>query len=234
MPKKTKNKQIKKRRPHRFGEINGIPHPMPFQQSLVVHERRYRFTLVNATGALFSYNISAAKLGALESFWSTTTTLSQLWESIRVREICLYGTPPQNGSTVDVAINYGGPNLGAAGPNVSRTATSMGMSVPAFVAMKPPKDSQASQWQSCQTNIGNVTLFTLTVFANGTSNQIFICDIWLDATKSTDSRKTNNTTTITGPASANEAYFLALDNNAGANLSTSNNWVPSAGAITIV
>jgi len=209
-----------------------IPRPRGYVQSLLVRSRHYRFYYNNATGAPFSFNISAAKLGALESWFSTTTTLAQQWESVRIRNIQMYGSPPQNGQTVNLSIEYSGVNLGVGGSQYKKVGTSMGMTDPAYLSFRPPRGSQSGQWQPTQTNTGNVQLFTIAADGNGVSNQAFILDLWMDCSETTDTRA-NNTTTITGPAAAAQKYFLALDNNAGANLSTSNNWVPEGNPLSI-
>jgi len=110
----------------------------------------------------------------------------------------------------------------------------MGMTEPAYAALTPGRDAQSGQWQSGQVNVGNVNLFQITADGNGTTNQSFILDIMVVLRMTNDARTSNNNVAVTGPATVGGFYYLALDNNAGANLAVSSDWKPDGINPTIV
>jgi hypothetical protein len=143
----------------------------------------------------------------------------------------LWGSPPQNGGTVNVSVVYDSSVLGIQGNNKVLADTSMGMTKPAHVRLVPQPNEQAAQWQFGNTNSPS-NLFKLNIDNNNVANQQFICDIVCDLRITSDARTANNNVTITGPATVGELYYLPLDSNAGANGSVGSTWSPDGASNT--
>jgi len=210
-----------------------VPMPPPYTPTTTV-SRKFRFYAnITGGGVVTTYIINAPKLCALQSFAVTTTSLVQMYETVKVKSIKVWGSPPQNGLACSCRIEFAGAGYGIQGANRSVSDYSMGMTKPAYCKLTPDPTSQAAQWQNGGTG-NNDNLFSITINPQGLNTVAFIIDVSLELRISTDQRTTLNTTTITGPAVASGIYYLALDNNCSGTLSVSNNLTPDESLPTIV
>jgi hypothetical protein len=233
MKPKFRRRKNKKNNGTSMVKRSGVPMPPPYTPTSSI-SRKFRFYAnITGGGAVTTYIINAPKLCALQSFALTTTSLVQMFETVRVRSIKIWGSPPQNGLACSCRVEFSGAALGIQGDNRSVSDYSMGMTKPAFVKCRPSPSSQASQWQTgVTTNTSN--LFSITLNPQSLNTVAFIIDISVDLRVSTDQRTTLNVTTVTGPATVSGIYYLALDNNCSAALSTSNNLTPDESLPTII
>lgn len=192
-----------------------------------VHTRTYRFGYTPNTGALAEHVITATKLCALESIATTTTNLVMLYEQVKVHSIKLWGTPPQNGTSLSVGINFNSLTAGNQGNNRQVSDTSMGMTKPAFCMIRPGPNDAAGLWQpGINSGLGALALFSTTIDPNGQANVTFLIDIHVSFRATPDPRVAGQNHTVVGPAVAGGYYYMALDNNSGATGSVGNNWTP--------
>jgi len=230
-------KMIKRSRRQRKPPQNNlltVPMPPSYRPNPVV-TRVYRFVYTPNTGAVLESLITPAKLCALECIATSTTNLIQIFETVKVNWVKIWGTPPQNGAVVSAAVNYTGATAGIQGNNRSKSDYSMGMTKPAYVHLTPGPRDLAGAWQpgNVSTAPGTAAVFTISINPNGVSNQAFIVDVNLSLTRTADARTTGNNVAITGPATVGGYYYLALDNNAGATGATSSNFKPDGVLVTI-
>jgi hypothetical protein len=189
----------------------------------------FRFMLGNSVAEGTVYNFSAAKLCALISIGQTSTTLAQLFERVQIKWIKAWSTTAQTSGlfvSKSITIQYSGTGNGIVGPDTMVSDTSVGATRNARLKYAPPKTCQASQPQDGGTTSPS-RLFS--IIAGGGC----IVDICLNLTVTGNARSTTFSTTVTGPATVGQIYWLALDNNAGANLSTSDNWAPMPELLTV-
>lgn len=195
------------------------PQPPPFTSSLLV---RKRFRFVNGTNS-GTYTITACKLGSLISMATLVagTTVVQFFDSVRVISVELWASSNSSNTPQTVSINYAGSIAGVLGPQFSRSDTSTGMTRVAHVKFRPPRDSQASQWQATDvTGIGTNTLFKITI-PNGTT-----IDVSLELAVPAVVRSSVNNFSVSAGVSST-IYYLALDNAAGGSGSSASNLIPA-------
>jgi len=210
-----------------------VPMPGHYNPTFtMVHKYRFRYT--PASGAAASYLITPAKLCSLWTIATSTTQVTQIFESVRILKVKMWGTPPQNGTTTSCSINFAGGTLGFQGPNKKISADTMGMSSPAYISLTPDKDSYPDLWQIGDVSISTTQYFTIYIDPNGVSNQTYIIDITCALRQTTDGRTSGNNIAITGPAVVGGFYYLALDNNAGATGSTSSVWKPDPASLPFI
>jgi hypothetical protein len=209
------------------------PMPPPYTPTTTV-QRKFRFYAnITGGGSVTTYILNAPKLCALQSFALTTTSLVQLYETVRIKSVKVWGSPPQNGLACSARVEFAGAALGIQGDNRSVSDYSMGMTKPAYVSCRPHPTSQAAQWQTgVTTNSSN--LFSITLNPQSLNTVAFIIDVSLELRISSDQRTTLNVTTVAGPATVSGIYYLALDNNCSGALSTSNNLTPDESLPTII
>lgn len=201
--------------------------PPKYVSNLVVR-KNFRFVLSSgADGTKFNFN--APKLCALISYATSTTNLVQAFESVKIKKITLWSATDQSSGIFlprTVAVEFPGTTLGLQGATIMESDMSTGSNRVARVRLRPNPGSQAGQWQSgITTNTG--TLFTLI------AGQGSIVDVDLLLTVSGDARTSNNSTTVTGPATVTGVYWLSLDNNCTGSLSTGNAWTTMPELVTI-
>ncbi len=213
--------------------INGLincPSQPPKMISNLVIRKTFRFVLSTSVTSEQQFTFTPAKIGALMGYATNSTTIIQLFESVRIRKITVWSSV-NNQTTANiaprtVAVVFFGNALGIMGSNQSAQDMSVGQTRVAKVALRPAPGSQASQWQSTLTS-------SLPAFFGITAAGGSVCDIDLEATITPDSRAGNASVTVTGAAVVGQLYYLALDNNAGGTGSVSNQWVPPPDLITI-
>lgn len=233
---KKNNKAKRVNRPQSQMRMS-IPAPPSYDASSIVSRRfRFQYAYTPSSGTA-TFNISAAKLGALQVIGTVVnTTAVQLYEAVRIRKVELWASPTADSNEVDVAVIFQGATLGAAGANRQMSDTTIGMTKGAYVGLTPGKlgSTQASQWQKTDTNVGNVTLFTLIVSSTNTGAtgvSTVTCDVHVALRITADARTTANSVTLTTVA-VGAFYNLALDNPAGGTLSSANSWTPDRTLVT--
>ncbi len=188
--------------------------PQDYEASCVV-SKIFRFEY-NVTNTRSSITIAPSQLCSLLAFGVNATTVVQVFESVKLRRIQMWGNPPVDGDLTKIGVNFSGVALGITGPGGLHTSSSGGTSRPAKLDVTPPAASQACQWQSGNTSSGNQTLFELQGICTGSSASIatITVDIHVALKCSADPRTTNNLVTVAGPATPGAIYYLSLDNNA--------------------
>jgi len=211
------NKQVKRKNNRDRDEIV-IHQPATYIPTTTV-SRKFRFFANGSNfatpNAAATFAITPARLGALQGIATAANTLIMLYETVKVKRVEVWASPPQSGGVVSVSVIFSAPNLGVQGSALGKSDYSMGMSKPAYVSAKPSRTSQAAQWQTCQTNTGNATLFEIYLNPNGITGQAFIIDITLTLRMTTDARTANNSVTTSGALTTGGFYNSFLDNNAG-------------------
>lgn len=199
-----------------------IAHP-PQYIANVVTTKTWRFC-PTVTGA---YTITAAKLCGLLSYASTTTAIHQVYESVRIHYIRVWGAAGSTTAVGSVSVTYFGQNLGSAGANSTISDTTVGATRVAAIHAPPPRDSQAAQWQSGQTNVGTVNLFEVNCPAGG------VIDVHLSMKVSHNLRTVGTNNATLGIAGVvGQLYYLALDNAYGGTGSVGNTINPDPSLVT--
>lgn len=204
-----------------------IPAPPRYLSNLIVR-KTFRFVATSGADGTI-YNFSAAKLCSLIGIATTTTNIVQMFEAVQVVMIrCWSSTDQSSGIFLPrtISAEFNGTALGIVGPQGKASDMSTGATRVAHFTLVPPKGSQASQWQSGSTS-SPAQFFSITAGSGA------IVDIVLNLTVAGDARSTNNSVTVNGPAVVGQVYWLALDNNAGGNLSAANVWSPMPELISI-
>jgi len=196
--------------------------------SNLIVRKTFRFVATSGADGT-TYNFSAAKLCSLIGIATTSTNIIQMFESVQVVMIrCWSSTDQSSGIFLPrtISAEFNGTSLGIIGPQGKASSMSTGATRVAHFTLRPPKGSQAAQWQSGSTS-SPAQFFSITA-GNGA-----IVDIVLNLTVTGDSRSSNNNVTVNGPAVVGQVYWLALDNNAGGNLSSADVWSPMPELISI-
>ncbi len=194
--------------------------------------RCFRFVYAYGGGPQV-YTITPAKLCSLQVIGTVVnTTAAQIYEAARLRKVEMWANGGSSG-TMQLSCVFSGTTLGIAGPNQVVSDSSIGMTVPAHVVAKPSRNSQASQWQSGDTNVGTNTLFVLTFANTGTIGAIVAVtiDIHVSLRMTGNARTSNNTVALTTVA-LGAFYNLALDNPAGGTGSVTSDLVPDRSLVT--
>jgi hypothetical protein len=205
------------------------PSPPSYRANAIV---RKTFRFINSGGSATeqTFNISSAKLCALIAFTNVVnTTLSQLFETVKIKYVELWQGPNTNSLLPrTVSVQYNGGNLGTTGSDQPVSDMSVGATRVAHVKVKPRKGiDQAGFFQPGQTNVGVVQLFAIVCSLGA------VIDVCGDFVMSSDARTTNNTLNVV-TAAAGTYYYMALDNTAGATLSSANFLTPDPTLVTTI
>jgi len=205
----------------------GMAEPPPYRANAIVR-KTFRFVNTGGSASETVFNISAAKLCALISFSSATNSfLAQLFETVRIRHVSVWQGPNTNSLMPrTVSVQFNGTNLGIAGSDQPISDMSVGATRVGHVHAKPRRGiDAASFFQPGQTNVGIVQLFAIVC------SQGAVIDVCGDFVFSSDLRNTNNTfVSVTNALGV--YYYMALDNLAGATLSSSNFLTPDPTLVT--
>ncbi len=111
------------------------------------------------TTAAGSYSISGQSLGDLICMATSATAAYQLTSAVRLSRIEMWGTPSSSFAPVTVSCDFRGTTAGTFGPSRLMSDTSVGSTRVAHLVAQPPRDSQASQWQSASSTgvIGTIS-----------------------------------------------------------------------------
>lgn len=214
-------------------DMLSIPHPPSYVNNSIV-SRRYRFqNTYTASAGLLVYTITPSKLCALQVIGTVVnTTAAQLFEAVRVRSVEVWASPGVDGNIYDISVVFPGTALGIQGPDRSLSAQTIGVSVPAYVKLKPGKETQAAQWLAGRTDVGIQTLFLINISgSSATGGTNITIDVNLALRMTADARTTNNTVPLTTVA-LSAMYYLALDNPAGGTGSSTNLLIPDRTLVT--
>jgi hypothetical protein len=135
-------------------------------------------------------------IAALGGIATSTTVLAGMFISFKIHRVRMWSAAVNGGETV--SINWNSATLLAAA-NLEYSDTTMSDAFPAFLDAVPPPGSNASFWNSPATS----TLFDLV----STSSAV----IDLDVSVIISDQVTTLQTVVTGPMTADQVYFLALD-----------------------
>jgi hypothetical protein len=210
------------------GPMGRCPSQPPKYLSNLVVRKCFRFVSTGGADGT-AYTISPAKLCSLIVIAITTTSVIQIFEAVQVVSIRMWSSADQSSGVFlprTVSAEFSGTAPGIYGPQAKASDMSVGSTHVGKIMIRPPRGSQASQWLSGSTS-SPPQLFTITA---GTGA---VLDLTVNLTVTGDARSSNNSITVNGPANVGQVYWLALDNNAGGNLSTANVWSPMPELITI-
>ncbi len=180
-----------------------------------------------------TYSISPAKVCALQGIGAVVNSQAvQIFESAKIKKIRLWASPPGDGNVVHARVEFPGTIGGIIGNNYSKADQSSGMTHPAYISIKPPRLSQAADWQNGDITSSVATSEWFRIVISSTSGvattvNIFTLDLHCTMRVSTDARLiaaagiTGLTTVAVG-----SLYYFALDNPCGGTLSMTNNWPP--------
>jgi len=187
---------------------------------------------------LQTYQISPAKVCALQVIGSVVNSqVVQIYESARIRKIRIWVSPATDGNIGTARIEFAGTIGGIIGPNRSTSTQSVGVSNPGFLQIKPDPASQAAQWFNgdVTATVAQSEWFRVVINASGGTSgtiNIYTLDLDVELRMTTDARLAAASGVTVTTAAVGAFYNLALDNNAGGTLSSSNNWSPSQSLIT--
>jgi len=96
--------------------------------------------------------LTAAQLGSLVGIIATSATTSVfLSDSFRLKRVSMWSWTGTPGTTVDIMLKYtdSGNSAGQGGPPCVEMDSSASADSPAYVTLRPPKDSVQNLWQDC-------------------------------------------------------------------------------------
>lgn len=171
--------------------------PPPISPNTPVR-RRFRF---EASSALAGVTITGRDLFDLVCMATTTTTASQLYESVRIQAVEIWGPMASDLKPVTVDITWPD-NTSIGSPQVVHSDTSMGSSFGAHVRSSPPSWGASSLWQLRE---ATATQFIL----NGPVNSVV--DVTLDLVLQQQSALAATVSHAVSGASVGVIYVRALD-----------------------
>lgn len=167
------------------------------------------------------YSINAAKLGALISIGTVVnTTVRQLFSEVKVKYVEVWSAYA-SATPAQVAVTFPGFLAGSVGDSKTKSDAALSQTWVAHVKVKPPKLSQAAQWQTADNNSLNIANALFTIEAN----QPVIIDVGLSFTIPPTARGSAGDTSV-ATAVLGYIYYLALDNACSASLSGTSQLVP--------
>jgi len=142
-----------RRKGRRAGGGQMIPHPPPIRSYGITHATRVRFV----TNAAASIAITFQNLLDIVLIGNAATTLTDLFEAVRIESVELWSLPAIGGASTVILV-YSGATVGASGDQKTHTDTSMGVE-PAHLKARPDRRTQAAQFQPSSAD----TAFSLNV-----------------------------------------------------------------------
>jgi len=125
-----------------------IPHPPPIMPQ-ITHRQRMRFAVTTAqTRSTFTFQNLLDTINIAAS----AVTAFDLFDQVRVNFVEIWAAPVQGNAPQQVALEYSGASVGAAGDGRLYSDSSMGVE-PAHVRASPAKLSQAALWQASSANV---------------------------------------------------------------------------------
>jgi hypothetical protein len=214
---KRANQNQRRRRPMT------VPAEPPTYMANALITKTYRFVSTVAG----DYIISSAKVAGLISIGTTTTQVTQLFETVKINYIRIWAAPVTSAlAPVSVSCVFAGGIAGVIGNDRKVADMSIGSTRVARIHAVPDPLSQAAQFQSGSTTLGINSWFTLSVPAQA------VIDVNMTGKITADSRTTQNTITV-ATAVVSAVYYMALDNAATASPG-GNLLVPDSALVTTV
>jgi len=198
------------------------PQPPKYDSNAYV-SKTFRF-FCSAAGF---YTITPAKLGALIVVGTVVnTSATLLFDAVKIRKVEIWAGQISVGGASTVSCSWSGSIAGLMGNQRVDSDTSIGADRVAYVCSKPPKLSQAAQWQQTDNSgIGTNTIFQLNLVAGA------IVDLHLNLRMTFGTRTSANTVALTTVV-LTQLYYLALDNPCGTTGSQSSSIRPDSSLIT--
>jgi len=158
-----KNKQSSKRKSKK-----SITRPRPpiwsIPPSYKAQQVRNWRVRCDVTANAATQSLTAANLGALLGITATSATTSvYISDSFRLKRVTMWSWSGTQGTTVDIMLKFpdSGNGAGQAGPPCVIMDSSASMDKPAYVTLRPPKDSAQNLWYDCATTNTTVMLIYL-------------------------------------------------------------------------
>jgi len=98
--------------------------------------------------------LTAAQLASVVGIIATSATTSVFMsDSFRLKRVSMWSWTGTQGTTVDIMLKFSdtGNAAGQGGPPCVALDSSASMDVPAYVTLRPPKQSAQNLWQDCST-----------------------------------------------------------------------------------
>lgn len=201
--------------------------PPPYNANIICHHM-FRFQFLS-TNAVRRTPISSSQLCSLLSMGTVTnSTVTQIFNTVRVRRVQMWGSNPTAQDAAICGINFAGGTLGVLGDDGLKSDMSSTL-YSAMIDVVPPKKSQASQWQPGSTANGNQLLFEVYDTVTGSGTATVTLDVYVTLKVTPDSRTTNNSLTVASSV-IGSMYYMPLDNNAtgaGANILKADLFLPT-------
>jgi len=125
--------------------VEHASHPQMIQIQSV---RRFRVRTI-ASAAINGYQVLMTDIGALLGVIAKSATTSQFISSLtRLKSITLWGPVATAGTPVSVSLTWSNNSEDFESPPSTKTDTSISFDHPAFMGLKPPKNSLCSKWHS--------------------------------------------------------------------------------------
>jgi len=203
--------------------------PKPYNANLS-GVKRFRF--VESSAGAATYNITPAKLGALCTIGTSGTTVTGLFDTVRIISVEAWAPSPNMASSTPqpISITFQGIAPGVQGESRTKSDYSMGMTHNAHVKLVPPVNSQAGHWQN--TNVNNTTAQTGIFEIISPATTQIIVDVVIAWKATTTSRPNANSGFTVAAAVLGSYYYMALDNAAGGTGSVGNVLIPDQSLVT--
>ncbi len=153
--------QMKKKNKGQRGVGWEPPQPGTLDTSLRI-DRTFRF---QASSAGVGTTITNQNLLQILSVGISSTQVSSILQSARLKRITMWGPPASNLAPVTVSCQWGenGPS-GFGGNAVPHSDTSVGSAYPAYLSVKPPEGTLPGMWMSFQTSLPTTAVLCLLDF----------------------------------------------------------------------
>lgn len=122
--------------------------PPAYQSQKILNKTtRYTFTQATAYASVYTQELLMS-IGAICITGGNPGTLAPIAGSFRIKRIRVWGCPPALGTGCTVAINWSPSSNTTYVPPLEVSDTSMSTAIPAYIDVRPPKQSLAGFWQS--------------------------------------------------------------------------------------
>jgi len=198
-----------RRRPLRVKSVQ----PPPISQPLRI-SHKFRFTVVGSP--LVNSSVTWSKLMQLYCYGISTTTMAQLFDTVKIDSIDIWGVCPNNfggasTAAVTVSLQWGAESGGLGSENVTYSDTSISTDRPPYLHCSPKPSTTVGMWHGSDT--------TAAVYLTAPIGSVI--DVTLELTVEENS-DTLSTFSVTG-GTAGAINFTRLDSNYAVPVVTSAN-----------
>lgn len=207
-----------KRKQPRDQRQSVIPRPPAIRTTSLVYTTRRRFLCISPSTGV-GQTITYANI--LDSFLVATaaTTGVQLFDMVKIRRVQMWAPSTSAAVPTTVQVCFDGKTAGSVGDALQHTATSIGMTEPAYLDARPSKRSQASQFQGSSSNTAMILVMPVNT----------ILDVELTYVNALDNATPTAVTSALVGATAGDLYFRGIDGGAVAG----SKWTPQ-GSIAVM